>query len=382
MEKVKEETVKKERNSNFELMRIVSMFMIVVYHFIVHGGVLTNSYGLSNLFFNMVIAIIFVHVNSFVLLSGYFNHDKQLKFGKALKLNNTVWFYTAIISIIFFSVGADISKLSLFHDLLPISYGSYWFFTCYLMLFLISPILNIVIANSNKFRLRKIIVGCFILISILPILTKNAFFNSGNGFSLSSFILLYFIGAYLNKYPIQHSYFLKVFTRDAKRLVFVVAFFCLAVLNFLLNYLGTGLQHFGNSLVVDIGGILTNAFVSYSNPILILQSICYILFFETVCINSNFINKIASCTFGVYLITDNIYVREWIYKALGFDRVIYGIDIILYIILFSLSLFIIATTFEVIRQFLFKIIYNSKLANKNRVWYRNYLKSLGLNINW
>lgn len=34
--------MKQERNSNYELMRIISMFMIVVYHIILHGNVLGN----------------------------------------------------------------------------------------------------------------------------------------------------------------------------------------------------------------------------------------------------------------------------------------------------------------------------------------------------
>ncbi len=386
MKKIKDEsidnTIDKQRNSNFELMRIVSMFMIVVWHFIVHGGVLQNSGGLTNLVVNFIDAILFVHVNSFVLLSGYFNYNKVLRLSKAIKLNNSAWFYSSVILLIFIIVGTDISKVTSLHTFLPISYNDYWFFTCYLILLLISPILNTVINNSDKTRMKKIIFTCFVLLSLLPFLTKNAFYNVGNGYSLSNFVLLYFVGAYLKKYPITECYFMKIFTINTKRLIFLISFFLIAFINFLLNYFGTNIQNFDNNFVKDVGSIFTIGFLAYDNPLLILQSVFYLLFFSTLDFKSNFINKIAASTFGVYLITDNIYVRGWLYKFLGFNRDVYSYDILFYIILFSMSVFIICIIIETIRLFIFKVIYNSKLAKKNRIWYQGYLKSLGLNINW
>ena len=35
----------KERESNFELMRVISMFMIVFWHVLVHGNVLAHTTG-------------------------------------------------------------------------------------------------------------------------------------------------------------------------------------------------------------------------------------------------------------------------------------------------------------------------------------------------
>ncbi len=382
MKKYVVEVEKKERNSNFELMRIISMFMIVFWHFIIHSGVLQNSSGLTNILINFIDALLFVHVNSFVLVCGYFNHDKDLRLSKAIKLNNSVWFYSSLIVIIFAITGLELSKVTILHNLSPINYGGYWFFTCYLMLFLISPILNIVIGNSDKKRMSKIIITCFILISILPYFTKSAFYNAGNGYSLSNFILLYFIGAYLKKYPITESYFMKIFTKNTKRLIFIILFFIIALFNFLLNYFGLAIQNFGKELVNDIGSIFSSGFLAYNNPLLMLQSIIYVLFFSTFNFKSKFINWVAASTFGVYLMSDNIYVRGWLYKFLGFNNDIYSYDILLYIFICSVAVFSICIIIESIRLLIFKVIYNSKIAKKNRIWYQNFLKSLGLNINW
>lgn len=64
---------KKIRNSNFELMRIISMFLIVLYHTIYHGHIIQNSTTLFLKTFFLILEIItIVHVNSFVLVSGYY----------------------------------------------------------------------------------------------------------------------------------------------------------------------------------------------------------------------------------------------------------------------------------------------------------------------
>ena len=66
---------------NFELMRIISMLMIVLWHIIIHGGFdnVVDNYGRL---FDIILAIIIVHVNSFVIfviLMGFFQYKKKFK---------------------------------------------------------------------------------------------------------------------------------------------------------------------------------------------------------------------------------------------------------------------------------------------------------------
>ena len=92
----------------------------------------------------------------------------------------------------------------------------------------------------------------------------------------------------------------------------------------------------------------------YSNPIIIVQTIIYFLFFDTLKISSNFINKISKLTLGVYLIHDNSLIRKFLY---GFFKVInrqfYSIRMIIYIFIISLVVYIICLTIEYLRQKLF-----------------------------
>lgn len=63
-----------KRDHGLDLLRIISMLMVVTLHFYNHGGVLnTLTQGTANWYFGRLIyALSNVSVNCFVLLSGYF----------------------------------------------------------------------------------------------------------------------------------------------------------------------------------------------------------------------------------------------------------------------------------------------------------------------
>ena len=68
---------KEVRNSNYELMRIISMLFIVLWHVILHGNISSNCANDGILaIFDVMLLFIIVHVNSFVLLTGYFQSGK------------------------------------------------------------------------------------------------------------------------------------------------------------------------------------------------------------------------------------------------------------------------------------------------------------------
>lgn len=86
--------IKPERNSNFELMRIISILLIILYHIIFHGNViqLCTTQTLKFVFKIIEVATL-VHVSSFVLLTGYYQSTSQFKQAKLWKITNASWFY-------------------------------------------------------------------------------------------------------------------------------------------------------------------------------------------------------------------------------------------------------------------------------------------------
>ncbi len=88
------------RKSNIELIRILAMMMIVIWHFIVHG-LNQNEYGDSILLspFQYSIASFFsIGVNLFILISGYFSI--KLSWQGILRLYFLCLFYNLCESVV------------------------------------------------------------------------------------------------------------------------------------------------------------------------------------------------------------------------------------------------------------------------------------------
>lgn len=71
----------KKRQVNFELLRILCMYMIVIGHCLFHGRVTAKlGYGTVNYFLSYFIqSFSVVHVNCFVMIGGYFAIDRSFK---------------------------------------------------------------------------------------------------------------------------------------------------------------------------------------------------------------------------------------------------------------------------------------------------------------
>lgn len=374
----------KIRESQFELMRIISMLFIVLYHILVHGKIFEHATGSMSLFLAFVESLILVHVNSFVLVSGYFQCKGKLKLGKAIKINNMTWFYKVVMMLVLVATSliAKPDTIIRLHTYLPIDYGTYWFINSYLILYLISPILNKIINSSSKKSLQKVILTLFIIISVLSTVTRDVFYNTLTGRSLCTFILLYFIGAYIRNYPISDSYFMKPFSNNAKRLIYFSTYLFAAIMS-TFCWLGYTYLHPLGAFANEVGSILSFNHVSYASPIVIIQSIGYFLYFSTLNFKNKFINKVSSSTLAVYLISENIFLREMIYDKIGLTKITnITISLILEILIATIVIFIICTLIEILREKIFRLIYNSKIAKKNRIFYQNYFKKLGLNIEW
>ena len=125
---------KKERQSNLELLRIIAMFMVVIYHFAerMSGGV---TFEPSQITFNSIAVRILASFgntgnNLFVLVCGYFLVRSSFKLRHALRLWAEVFFYSALIGVIFLACGRGLTGRTLYLSFAPFLSLQYWFFTC------------------------------------------------------------------------------------------------------------------------------------------------------------------------------------------------------------------------------------------------------------
>lgn len=120
----------KQRNIGIDILRVVSMFFIIIGHILMQGGVLSafcnEGLQVGYYFFNTIYVLAFCGVNCFALVSGYVGWQNTFKLEKIIKLWANVVFWSVGVSLIlfiynkeFFSVKEAISMF------LPLIRGRY-----------------------------------------------------------------------------------------------------------------------------------------------------------------------------------------------------------------------------------------------------------------
>lgn len=354
--------MKKVRLSNFELMRIVSTFFIVLWHVILCGEGLENISSSTKLLFDVILSIIAVHVNSYILLNGYFG-CKKVSGNKKGFLNaiSISWFYRILIVVgILFIGNISLTKLEIIQDtfILPLNH-EHWFIHHYLLLCLISPFLNKLIKSISQSDYKKLIMILVIINSIIPYATNQLFFSVYKGFSLYHFVLLYLIGGYLSMYPIKESYHFRKMSNSKYRNILIASFILISFINLLIVYFGDFVMSISVSgtLLYEFGSILRSIENTYDFILTIIQSIVYVLIFSTLSFKSNIINKIAKLTLGIYVIHESELLKPYIYEFFKFNSLNNsGILIIGQVFLVTIIIFVVCGIIEMLRIYIFKLL--------------------------
>ena len=374
----------KKRNSNFELMRIISMFLIIIWHIIIHGNVLNNCVNPAiKIMLEIILFIIVIHVNSFVLLSGYFQSESKFKLSKALKIIFQVMFYSIIILCISIKLKwvKDYTIVTFFNNISLTALNNYWFINMYLIMYVFSDYINKFINRLEKDEYKKFLIIGFVLLSIIPFVTGYKVLHN-NGYTFFNFIYLYTIGGYLKRYPLKKTYHFKKMSVNGYRCLLVFAFLSLALFNYLINHFALEINGM-SSIFSEISSRIYASYLHYATPFVIIQTILYFEFFKTLDFKNKFINKISTCMFGVYLIHDNLIVRNHIYKILKIDNgIFYGYSIFIRILIGATIIFICCLIVDLARILFVKIILKTKPIKFLKGKFKTFINSFNFNINW
>ncbi len=338
----------KERQSNYELLRIISMFLIVMAHCSTYFG-LTEKYS-ATLGINKII-LDFFHVGgnlgvaSFILISGYFMVDQTTNLKRILKLWGQVFFYTVSIWAIWVIVKAIqgglnykiIAKQGLF-AFFPVLTRHYWYVTAFVIVMLLSPFLNKIIQSLSQraySRLLAILIIIFVVIigGIPKLLTDMV------GGRLVAMIVVYFIAGYIKRFRTEKK------NNAGKHLL-------VAFLSFIVLFAGT-------YLITYVGVKTNNAFLlkniyfyrPFISPIVIIGSVSLFLGFTELNIkHSKFINVVASCTFGVFLLHSNNIIAPLISKLFPIYKETNSGLIFVYTLGAICVIYIVCTLIDLLRQ--------------------------------
>ena len=189
--------IDKRRDSNIEILRIISMFLIIAHHFSVHGGFkfLISDVSINKFWIQFLQLGGKIGVNIFVLISGYFLiNTKKVQINKILKLWIQIFMYSIVIFQIFISTGfiKEIVPED-WNNFFPITQSRWWFASTYFILYLIFPYINKLLTNLDKRTYLKMIILTTFLWVVIPTIS-NSLNQCDN---LIWFIYLYAVAGYI-----------------------------------------------------------------------------------------------------------------------------------------------------------------------------------------
>ena len=342
---------KKERNSSIELLRIIIMLMIICCHFATFGGFSFVNISIPKMWWNVIEMGGNLAVVVFVMISGYFlinNDSLKINVSKIFKLGGVIVFYAiTLLGLSTLIYPEYITKNNIIYSFSPISNRLWWFASTYFILYLIHPFLNKLLLNLTKKQYQTYIVFGLLIFSIVP----NITLGSNQLSNLIEFIMYYSIAGYIRLFGLFE---------DKNSKSWLIWFIVLSTIKYLL-YLLPSLVNFNHDW---IDAHFTYAY-NRNSIFTIIQAICLFMTFNKLNIKYNpIINKIASTTFGVYLIHDSNLLRPIIWKDI-FNVASYQNTalIIPYSIVVTIIIFICCSVIDLIRQIVFEKPY-MKLVNK------------------
>lgn len=272
------------RNSNFEMLRIISILMILFHHFSLNYGINLNEKNIVA-FFDFLYIGGQIGVNCFVLITGYFMIKTKIKIKNIfLIITQTTIFSIILYFITIFFGEQQFSLIGFLAAIFPVLFNTYWYVTTYVGLYFLIPFINKLIRCMSKRSFEILLIFLLIKDSLLPTIACNYLTSN-----LSRFVMLYCIGAYIRCYldyqneKVQKKY--KYYALIGYISLFFIVL-CFELLSMKMPFLLSHKYYFtaGNKIVA-----------------VIISMLIFLSFKESKIKFNKIINTIGSTTFGIYI---------------------------------------------------------------------------------
>lgn len=289
------------RDSNMELLRLFAMFLVMLVHVLllipIHDGILVNVCPKSVSCLYILDGFSVVCVNVFVLLSGWFGIS--LKKESLLKLLFQVFFFSLLI-FLFFCLKEGMFSWQVVSTIFMFNHNDYWFVKAYIGLYLLSPALNMFVKNLTQTQFKTILILLLSFQTIYGWIDLNGVDWIAGGYSAYSFMILYLLARYVRKYM-----------ADKISFSFIKLFF---------SYLLIGLfQAIVGYLLTSFGYSVSGRLFTYTNPIVIIQSLLLVLAFSKLNFKSRIVNILSTSCLAIYLFHGNELILRPIYGKMIAD---------------------------------------------------------------
>lgn len=325
------------RMSNMELLRIVAMFLVMIVHasFLAFGvpseeACHKDAIGSFGVFFFESMSV--VCVDLFVLLSGWFGIRFELR--KVAELLFQAFFFALLILAALIAVRpTEYFHLNSFSTLLMLNESDYWFVKAYIGLCIFSPFLNTFIEKCGERSLRSMIIVFYVFQTFYGWLSIDGAGWLCGGYSAVSFVGLYLLARYVRLY--------------GNRIISLSGKFHISV------YVGIMLfQAVLAWLVTYVRFPVAGRLFTYTNPLVIVQALSLLLFFNKFSFQSKFVNWVANSCVAVYLLHANeLVLRTYYGPTVKYIHDSCGMPVsLLAIPAFMIAVFLVAILLDKIRK--------------------------------
>lgn len=347
----------KERQSNIELLRILSTIGVIILHYNNReiGGAFLYTQGLS---LNHAILVVFESVavcavDLFIMISGYFLAKKNERdLLKVIQLIFQVMVFSELIYLVRGILGrGELSIRGILMAAIPNNY----FVTLYCVLYVLSPLINFSINRISKKYLFRTLIMVFLIFSIFPSivdfmntvsnrswngLSTIGMFGSQWGYTIVNFSLMYCMGAFLREVELER---IKLHVLTVSQILFISVISLLAWFN------------------EDVSW-------SYCSPLVILEAIGFMLIFLKTNIGSiRIINNLSKACFTCFL-THTLFL-----KFVGIKQFSTGnpIVLIIHVLLSALAIFLACFIVNLAYSFGTSFIWNKMGKNRFSIQYED-----------
>ncbi|MDD7199476.1 MULTISPECIES: acyltransferase [Atopobiaceae] len=343
--------VRRERNSSLELLKIIAMLAIVFSHVaqslllpeaagtLAPGEFGTLSYCIDfstaspdpTLWLLVCVRTLGAWGNTiFVICSSWFLcRDNTVKMNKVVYLVLNVFVISVLILLCALAFGLHPNFKVIVRCLFPTTFANNWFITCYLLLYAIHPAINWTTKKLGKRGHAALAIALFTLYMLLPLVHDGHFFTSELIVMISEYVVVSYARSYLPRLVDDARTSRRFFLVGSIAMILVIVLLEIAGLH--VGFLKNKMLHFDKD----------------GNPFLFLSAFGLFNLFRLRPFTSIRVNRMASLVLFVYLIHENLIVREylrptvwlWIHETLGYD------SLVLWLVIFSAALFVAAFAF-------------------------------------
>ena len=289
-----EKQIYANRKSGIDLLRIIAMLCICIFH---ATQTFCSKFPTESTDSPVITALgNFGAVGNmlFIICSSYFLALKpKARADKAINILADATLISILFLIVYLLCGVQLGKSTILHQILPNIYNQNWFIPCYVIFYLLSPIVIKGLSSLTKethFALCIVSLIVYGLLSLYDPLTP-----------VGSHLLKFF-------YILNIVAFITWHVTPKSSLWNLVAFLIGTLIYILLSVLAKYLSR-------NVESIPSISFGSYYSPFLLFPLIFLFNLFRNMKFNNAFISYLSSCTLFVYIIHENALFRSITRKA-------------------------------------------------------------------